>query len=68
MREFKHDQLKQNGVDVDLKQLAHDLAIIRISKDAELKATSHENEYYDAYVKAYGDFMACIINRCRRDK
>lgn len=57
----------RNGFDVDPKQLAHDLAILKISKDNSLTEKSTTGEYYAAYIKARQDFAEEIQEKTRYD-
>lgn len=69
MRKFKHDNQRGDlGFDIDPVQLAHDLAMLRLTKDPDLTLTTNEGRYYAAYTEAYNDFIIQIDHQCKDDK
>lgn len=61
----KHDQVGSQGFDVDIEILAHDLAILSVSK--QNIDFNNEHQVYDAYVASYNSFLTVINDKTRYD-
>ncbi len=62
----KHDQLGEYGFNVDPELLAHDLALLMLSKQDGIEAL-HEAQLYDAYTKLLDAMEVEIDARIRYD-
>lgn len=61
----KHDKTGKNGFDIDPELLAHDLAILSVSK--QNIDFNNEWQVYDAYVSTYNSFLVVINDKTRYD-
>lgn len=62
----KHDIVRK-GFNVEPNLLAHDLALLKLSKDPNLSFASDEMEYYDAYCNLLDEFEKLIDDKLRYD-
>ncbi|MCL2264199.1 MAG: hypothetical protein FWC08_13370 [Defluviitaleaceae bacterium] len=63
----KHDKADKIGFNVDPEQLAHDLAILKLSKMSSLTENTATVLIYEEYVKICKDFRDLIDDKMRYD-
>lgn len=66
MKLDRHD-IHSSGFSVTPEQLAHDLALIKLSKDNTLSSDSDEQIFYDKYISLVKDFENVIDDKIRYD-
>ncbi|WP_041720233.1 hypothetical protein [Alkaliphilus metalliredigens] len=64
---YKQHDINGKGFYVDPELLAHDLAILKISKSEKLKESTNEFLYYQAYIEALHDFRTMVDGKIRYD-
>lgn len=65
--ERKFHDIHSKGFCVSPEKLAHDLAILKLSKSPELTSQTNEWKYYDAYIEQFHSFLAIVDDKTRYD-
>ncbi len=65
MTKLKHDFVDPNGFFVEPELLAHDLALLRLSKK-DIQSLS-DQQLYEEYLETFRSFMSVIDDKTRMD-